>query len=342
MQRSTPSLDNPFLTPEFAIAVGRFRPGARVAVLTEGQSTIGFFPFERRRFGAGAPVCGWLTPHQGLIHAPGADWDSRELIRGCGLSSWRFDSLIVDQQPFKPYHLGTIPAPMIDLSGGFDAYYEKLKVGSPRFCKELGRKTRKIAGEVGEVRIVADSRDAIVLHTLMAWKSDQYRRTSHVDRFSEPWLVGLLETLLATREEGISGLLSALYAGDQLVAAQFSLRNGSLLVGWFTAYDTRFRRYGPGLIHLKQLAEEMAMAGIRVIDMGAGAKNYYKETMKSGDSYVAHGIVTGRSVLGAAYHARGALTWTARRTVRQHPRLQRAASQLLRHSGIASRVWGKV
>ena len=62
MQRSTPSLANPFLTPEFAAAVGRFRPMAHVAVLTEGQSTAGFFPFERRRLGSGVPICGWLTP----------------------------------------------------------------------------------------------------------------------------------------------------------------------------------------------------------------------------------------------------------------------------------------
>jgi len=342
MQRSTPSIDNPFLAPEFAMAVGLFRPGARVAVLTEGQSSIGFFPFERRRLGAGAPVCGWLTPCQGLIHAPGAEWEPREIIRGCGLSSWKFDCLIVDQQPFKPYYLGTMPAPMIDLSEGFAAYYEKLQVRSPRLCKELGRKTRKLGREVGELRIVADSRDPRVLHTLMAWKSEQYRQTSHVDRFGEPWLVGLLETLLATRGEGASGLLSALYAGDELVAAQFGLRNDDLLVGWFTAYDTRFRRYAPGLIHLMRLAEEGAAAGIRMIDMGGGAKNYYKESVKSGDSYVAHGIVTTRSVLGAAHHARSALTWSARRTIREHPGLQRAANEFLRHSGIASRVWGRI
>jgi CelD/BcsL family acetyltransferase involved in cellulose biosynthesis len=342
MQRSTPSLDNPFLTPEFAMAVGSFRPGARIGVLTEGPASTGFFPFERRRLGAGVPVCGWLTPCQGLIHEPGIEWKPREIIRACGLSSWQFDSLIVDQQPFRPYHMGTMPAPMIDLSDGFEAYYEKLQVRSPRFCRELGRKTRKIGREIGDLRIVADSRDVSVLHTLMAWKSAQYRQTSHVDRFSQPWLVGLLETLLATRDEGISGLLSALYAGDELVAAQFSLRNGSLLVGWFTAYDPRFRKYGPGLIHLKQLAEELAAAGIRVIDMGAGAKNSYKETMKSGDGYYAHGIVTSQSVLGAAHHARSALTWTARRTVRQHPGLQRAAHQILRHTGIATQVWGRI
>jgi CelD/BcsL family acetyltransferase involved in cellulose biosynthesis len=342
MQRATPALDNPFLSPEFAMAVGRFRPGAQVAVLAEGQAITGFFPFERRRLGGGVPVCGWLTPCQGVIHAPGAEWDPRELLRGCRLSAWRFDNLLADQQPFKAYHSEIVASPVMDLSGGFEAYYAKVRVKSPRFCKEIARRARKLERELGELRVVTDSRDTSVLRTLMAWKSEQYRQTSHVDRFEQPWLVELLDILLATRSAQLNGLLSALYAGDRLVAVQFGLRTGTLMVGWFTGYETSLRKYSPGLVHIKGLAEEMAAAGIRVIDMGGGAKNYYKETMKSYDSFVAQGIVTSRSVLGAAYYARNALTWTARRTVRQHPGLHLAAGQVLRQSGLAQRIWGRI
>lgn len=342
MQRVTPSLANPFLSPEFAMAVGPFRPGARVAVLTEGQSVVGFFPFEIRRLGAGGPICGWLTPCQGLIHAPGAEWDPRELLRGCRLSAWRFDNLIADQLPFKPYHEATVPAAVIDLSEGFAAYHAKLRLKSSHFCRELDRRSRKLEREVGELRLEADSRDASVLRTLMAWKSDQYRQTSHVDRFGHPWLTGLLDALLATRGDHARGLLSVLYAGGQPVAAQFGLRTSSLLVGWFTAYDTRLGRYSPGLLHHMRLAEEVAAAGITAIDMGAGAKNYYKETLKSGDIPVAQGFVAIRSVLGAAHHVRGALTWSARRALHQSPGLHRAADQILRHSGVASRIYGRI
>jgi CelD/BcsL family acetyltransferase involved in cellulose biosynthesis len=342
MQRATPALANPFLSPEFAVAVGRLRPGARVAVLTEGQSITGFFTFERRRLGAGVPVCGWLTPCQGVVHAPGVDWDPQELLRECQLSAWRFDNLIADQRPFKPFHVATAASPMIDLSDGFDSYYAKLRVQSPRFCRELERKTRKLGRELGDLRIVSDSRDADVLHTLMGWKSNQYRQTSHVDRFEQPWLVELLDTLLATRSPHVSGLLSVLYAGDQPVAAQFGLRAGSLLVGWFTGYETCLGKYSPGLIHLTQMTGQLAGAGIRVIDMGGGAKNYYKETLKTDDTFLAQGIVTGRSILGAAHHVRSALTWSARRTVRQRPGLHHAADQILRRSGVAHRIYGRI
>ena len=342
MQRATPSLGNPFLSPEFTMAVSRLRPGARIAVLTEGQSITGFFPFERRRHSVGVPVCGWLTPCQGVIHAPGVEWDPRELLRGCRLSAWRFDNLIADQRPFQPFHAATVASPIIDLSDGFDAYYAKLRKRSSRFCRELERKTRKIEREMGELRIEADSRDASVLHTLMAWKSGQYRQTSHVDRFQQPWLVELLETLLATRTPDVSGLLSVLYAGDQPVAAQFGMHAGGLLVGWFTGYEASLGRYSPGLIHLMQMTGELAQRGIRVIDMGGGAKNYYKETLKSDDTFVAQGIVTGRSVFGAAHRFRSALTWSARRTVRRQPGLHHAADQILRRSGVAARIYGRI
>ena len=342
MQLATPSLANPFLAPEFAVAVGRFRPGAQVAILTEGQSITGFFPFERRRLGVGLPVCGWLTPCQGLIHAPKAEWDARELIRRCRLSAWRFDNLITDQPPFKPYHAATAPSAVIDLADGFDAYYAKLRVKSQHFCRELARRTRKLGREAGELRMVADSRDVNALRMLMAWKSEQYQRTYHVDRFIQPWLAGLLEALLATRGDHVSGLLSVLYTADQPIAAQFGLRTGDLLVGWFTAYDRRFRKYSPGLINLMQMAEDVAAAGIRVIDMGGGARNYYKETLKSYDTLVARGAVTSRSVLGTAHRARVTSTLLASRAVHQHPGVHQAVDQILRRSGIARRIYGRV
>jgi CelD/BcsL family acetyltransferase involved in cellulose biosynthesis len=342
MQRATPSLANPYLSPEFAMAVGQFRPGARVGVLTDGQHISGFFPFERRRAGTGVPICGWLTPYQGVVHLPGVDWNPGQLMRGCRISAWQFDNLMAEQKPFMPYHSAIIAAPLIDLSDGFDAYYEKVRVKSPRFCKEIARRTRKLERELGELRVEAGSRDTNVLRTLLAWKSERYRQTDHVDRFGQSWLVELLDVLLASRGASLSGVLSALYAGDQLIAAQFGLRTGSLLVGWFTGYEPSLGKYSPGIVHIKGLAEEMAAAGVRIIDMGGGAKNYYKETMKSYDSFVAQGMVTSRSVLGAAQQARNAVAWTVRRALRQHPGLHRAADQVLRQSGIARHVYGRI
>ena len=327
MQRATVALGSPFLSPEFSLAAARFRPAARVAVLTDARRIVGFFPFERHRLGVGVPICGWLTLCQGLIHAPGAEWDPQELLRGCGLAVWQFDHLVAEQRPFAPYQEATAPSPVIDLPDGFASYYAKLRVKSPQFCKELERKARKLARDVGEPRIVVDPRDTSALRKLMAWKSEQYRRTGLVDRLSLPWVVGLIDALLATRGDHVSGLLSGLYAGDQLVAGQFGLRSGKLFAGWFTAYDPRFGRYSPGLIQVLRLAEALPGAGVHVLDMGKGPANY-KETVKSRDIFVAEGIVTGTSALTAGHRARRASVQWAARTLDNHPGLYHATRPL--------------
>jgi CelD/BcsL family acetyltransferase involved in cellulose biosynthesis len=324
MQRTSPSLANPFLSPEFALAVGRFRPPARVAVLYDGSSIAGFFPFERRRLGVGVPICGWPgTLCQGLVHAPDADWDPRDLLRGCRLSAWQFDHLVAGQEPFERYQAATAPSPVIDLSHGFASYRSQLAAKSPRFSREIARRARKLVRDAGELRCVADSRDTGLLRTLMTWKSEQYRRMAVIDRFDRPWVVGLMEALHATRSAHFSGLLSALYAGDQPVAAQFGLLSGNVHAGWVTAYDRRFAQYSPGLIKVLRLAEELAALGVHTLDMGEGAATY-KETLKTYDIFVASGIVTSRSVLAAAHRVSRNSAQRAGQAVFRHQRLYHA------------------
>ena len=153
--------------------------------------------------------------------------------------------------------------------------------------------------------MVPDSREVGALRTLMGWKSDQYRRTGRLDRFSQPWIIELLDSLLATRTGGLSGMLSVLYAGEAPAAAHFGLRSGPILAHWFPAYDTRFFRYSPGLIHHLRLAEESAAAGIQLIDLGKGAKQY-KETLKSGDRSSPRESSPCRPCAAAAHWARWA------------------------------------
>jgi CelD/BcsL family acetyltransferase involved in cellulose biosynthesis len=329
MQRMTPALANPFLSPEFTIAVGRVRPAARVAVLAEGRDITGFFPFELRRFGVGVPIAAGLTDCQGLVHAPGADWDARTLLGACRMSVWQFDHLISDQKPFERYQSALVPSPVIDISGGFDAYYTSLKARAPSFCTQLRRKGRKLSREVGELRLVVNSQEVSLLRTLMAWKSDQYRRTGRLDRFSYPWIVELLDSLLETCTNGLTGILSVLYAGETPVAAHFGVQSSSVLAYWFAAYDSRLGSYSPGILHHVRFVEERAAAGIQFIDLGKGAKRY-KETLKSRDLFVAEGIVTRPSLTAAAHWARRAPEAWLIRQIRAHPPLFRAADTVLR------------
>jgi CelD/BcsL family acetyltransferase involved in cellulose biosynthesis len=338
MQGQTPALGNPFLSPEFAIAVGRLRPAARVAVIDDGQHITGFFAFERQALGAGVPIAWGLSDCQGLVHAPGARWDAQALLKACGISVWQFDHLTAGQQGFSPYQAALHPSPVMDLSRGFTAYLAALGATSPALLSGLRRKERKLAREAGDVYVSTDSRDLTALRTLMGWKSDQYRRTGRLDRFSQPWIIDLLDSLHATRGTGLRGLLSVLHAGGKPVAAHFGLQAGPILSYWFPAYDVSFAKYSPGLMLQLKVAEQVTDAGVRLIDLGKG-KMQYKESTKSHDLFVAEGIVTSRSPLGLAHWARRAPQAWAVRRIRANPALFSAADTVLRHG---ARVRGAV
>jgi CelD/BcsL family acetyltransferase involved in cellulose biosynthesis len=327
-------LRNPFLSPEFTQAVGRHRVDARVAVLTDGGAITGFLPFEKHRFGIGLPIGAGLTDCQGLVHVPGFEWDPQELLRGCGLSVFAFDHLAGEQQPFRPYLAATAPSPVIDLADGWVAYQAKLKVRSASFLRSVARKTRKLERDVGPLRLVTESEDWAALQSLMAWKSDQYRRTGRSDRFAHPWIVGLIEDLFRTRGSHFSGLFSVLYAGDAVVAAHLGVRCGPVVAHWFPAYDTRYAQYSPGLIEHVRMVEAAAAIGVELIDLGKGAKRY-KEELKSSDIYVGEGAVTTRSALGLAHRAHIAPAQWAVRTIRAYPRLYEPADHLLKRYGAA-------
>jgi CelD/BcsL family acetyltransferase involved in cellulose biosynthesis len=327
MQSSTPSFANPFLSPEFAIVAGELRPDARVAVLSEGSSIVGFFPFERHWSGAGMPIAAGVTDSQALVHAPGVQWDARELLRACGLSVWQFDHLVEGQRPFEQYRTATRPSPFIDLTDGFDSYHEKLAFRSPQFCRNLERKERKLERETGHLRFDPDSRDESAFRALLAWKSTQYRRTGQVDVFARPWVASLIEALFNYRSSSFGGLLSVLYADETPIAAHFGLRGGDILAHWFPAYDVEFSKNSPGLIMHMRMAEFTPSVGIRIIDMGTGIQRY-KEELKSGEFFVGTGIVARSSLLAAAYQMRRTGGRRVVEAVKRNPVLFRSAGWL--------------
>lgn len=332
MQRVTPALSHPFMCPEFAVAVGTLRPDARVAVLSEGGKTVGFFPFQRRRFGVGVPIGAGLNDRQGLVHAPGLEWDPKELLRACKVSVWQFDNLVGGQRPFEPYVSSVAPSSVMDLSSGFAAYREKLQGDSPKFYGDLARKKRKLERDVGAIRFVADSRDLAELRILMRWKSDQYRRTGWTDRFDRPWIVDLVDYLFDTRNDGFRGMLSLLYAGETLVAAHFGLRFDETLAAWFPSYDREFRRQSPGLVQHLRMAEGAAELGVQSIDLGTGDEPY-KESLKSHELLVAEGTVARGGLSSGVHQVRDRAASWARRRIKEHPTMYRAADYVLRHYG---------
>ncbi len=292
IQQADPALESPYYRPEFvrAVAEAKGKGKAEVAVLEENGAAAGFFPFERGHGGAGRPV-GWpMCDYQGVIARPGFVPDIAEVVRACGLSAWDFDHIPVAQVAFAPHARGAARSPYLDLSAGFDAYVSERNKSGTDAIRQTQRKARKLEREVGPLRFEYQTADPSVFRTLLEWKRAQYSRTGAVDLFALGWPVKLLELVLAATGEEFSGVLSALYVGDQLKAIDLSLRSHGVVHSWFPAYDLELRKYSPGMIHLLEVAKASAARGVRRFDLGRGEEEY-KLSVMSGSVPLAEGSV---------------------------------------------------
>lgn len=329
---------SPFLAPEFAAAVGEVRRDALVAVVeSDAISTseaAGFLPFHRGRLGVGRAIGMGLSDCQDLVRDTRLALDPASLLRASGLTVWDFDHLADD-----PALLGseaarvtsTHASPVIDISDGYPAYLAGLRERAPKFTRTTLAKERRL-GRRSAVRYVHDERDPQALRTLLAWKSAQYRRTGRTDRFSRAWIVELVERLHQTTSPSFAGLLSVLYADEHPVAAHFGLRSDHTLACWFPAYDPAYAKYSPGLILHLRMAEGAAASGLRLLDLGRGAKEY-KDSLKTEEFTVHEGYVTRRHPVAVAHQARRVPARFMRQAVVSHPALYEPADRALKRWG---------
>jgi CelD/BcsL family acetyltransferase involved in cellulose biosynthesis len=293
---------------------------------------VGFLPFERNALGVGRAIGLGLSDCQALVHRPGVIWDTEELLRACGLSIFEFDHLVEEQKPFNKYVTGTFASPVLDLGPGDADYPKWLRGAYPGLAKTTLKKERRLGRDVGELRFVYDERDPRALRTLMRWKSAQYRRTGRMDRFSRAWIVNLVDHLFHVREEHFTGVLSVLYAGDRPVATHFGPTSRTVFAAWFTAYDPELRYYSPGLLMHLRLAEAAGRAGVRLMDMGRGEKEY-KDWLKTRELRVGEGFASRAHPVAAAHRLWRRPVRGLRNTVLAHPTLREPADRLLKTVG---------
>jgi CelD/BcsL family acetyltransferase involved in cellulose biosynthesis len=326
LQQMAASLSSPFFCPAFTSIVASVRDDVHVAVLEREGEQVGFFPFQRSRYGLGSPVGSILSDYQGAIVKSGVSWEARELIDACGLKTWAFDHLVASQAPFASFHQLSRSSPVMDLSDGIDFYLRGRQRSGVREISTLARKRRKLEREHGEVHFASHVADPRILATLERWKSDQYRRTGAADHLAEGWVREVLRLAHAWQSPTFAGVLSALYVEERIVAAHFGIRSRSVLHYWYPAYDPDFARYSPGLILLLQMAESAPSLGIEAIDLGKGDARY-KHALANRTVALAEGAVVRRSLAAEAWRLRRGARVLAKRTA-LGPRLRRLARAL--------------
>lgn len=284
IQLANPELGSPYFSPEFTQAVASVSDDVEVAVIEEDNKVSALLPFERRG-AVGMPVGRTLSDYHGLICAAGIALDPRELIEKCRLIAWDFDHLLASQDCFSPFHWTHDESPQINLSRGFDAYTSECHAARSEQIK-----MRRLERELGALHFVAHASNSVALEQTLAWKVEQGIKQGGTYELRHGRPRAIIESIFDTQSENFAGMLSLLYAGDRLVAAQFGMRSRTDWHWWFPSYDPAMAKYSPGLILLLKMAKHAPSVGLLRIDLGKG-RMHYKERFKNTSIRLAIGSI---------------------------------------------------
>ncbi len=303
IQKTNPSLANPYFSVEYTETVASVRNDIYLGIMEEGSELLGFFPFQLRKNHFAEPVGGRMSDYQGMIVPPNTNLDIFNILRGCNLKRWDFDHLLLDQKPTGSFHYQNDISLTMDISEGFDNYLKMKRSSGSKRLMQFQRKGRKLEREVGPLRFETYSESEVAFQQVIDWKRDQCVRTGAPDFLGWDWTRSMLEQIWTIKSNDLTGMLSVLYAGDEIVAAHFGMRSSTVCHWWFPTYNPKFSKYSPGGLLLLNLAESMADEGLSLIDLGKG-KEVYKPSFSTGGIKMSEGSIMRPSPIAILHKTR--------------------------------------
>ena len=325
-------LQNPFLSAGFARAVDVVSDRARVAVIEDMHAIVGFLPFELRSRGVATSIGRRVNTRQGFVPKPGLHWTWAQLLAATQLDVLELGDLIGAQSDGRR-SLETVAAPLIDTTLGWDAYLQRIK--AHKHVKTTLYKERKLRREFDDVTFESGpAKDCAQLRQLIAWKSQQYRRSGWPDIFARRGVTDLLDVLVSEPQDGLRAVGSSLLIDGRLVATDLSLTSDTVFAGWFAAHDPELGRSSPGAIRTLRTVEAAFDLGVLCVDLSRGDEGY-KDTLKTADGDVATGYVARRSSRARMYESTHVPVAWVRAYVLRHPEVRTFVRESLKKVGNA-------
>ena len=294
MQQSSPRLHRAFFSPAFSLAceVGGF--DTRVALIRRGDLIEALYPFQyhnrlHKWAGIAEQIGGHLADSTGIIAGLGWRTSPAELVRLCGVGAIHVSCLADGQTEFGLDSYQVVPNYIVDLSQGYERYFEDLRSRNPDFVRDTGRRFRRATRSLGSLTVKhSDTVDAKALDRLVAQKRAQYKRTNK-DGLNDVRTLRVLKYLATQTEESCKVFHTTLEAGGRVIAEHFGLLYSDVLSYWLPVYDWDFQQYSPGRLMLWELIKEAPQHGITTIDFGEGDAQYKRQfSNKSISSYKAY------------------------------------------------------
>lgn len=282
IQASNPNLVGPCFHPELFIAVGKSAPDVYVAIIYNKNKLVGFLPFLKDKILSVAKPIDFCD-YEAIIGPQHQNWNMDIILKKSGLNTWEFTALAdFENIKSKKGWFKRIDSMRVDLTAGFEEYSSYLKKKEIGFERSTVKK--RLLRDVGPIRFVPISNDIEVLHCLLRWKILRHNRELDWARLATK----VLEYIYYLKNSSLSGVLSGLYAGDNLVATHFAMRYQGILQGLLMAFNPDFSKYSPGFLLLPYLFSEHKALQYNIFDFGPG-EQLYKEDLSNSNFPIMQG-----------------------------------------------------
>jgi CelD/BcsL family acetyltransferase involved in cellulose biosynthesis len=265
---------SPFYSPYFAVAVGKVRRDAQVAIFEQDGRIVGFLPFHRVRNGIAKPIGGHFNDYHGPILELGLTLTEPGLLQSAKLDAYDFDHLPSCLGSGLPLTDSSQSSPQMDLSKGYDQCIGAKGDSWKRGQRDMARKLRKMERELGPVHLEFDCKSDDLFDRHAEMRNALYLRIGLRPDYCTGWEGEVLRSLRKANAPSFCSALSIFFAGSQPVAAHFGLLSDDVFHWWFPAYDLSAQRYSPGLQLIDYCARHVSRKGISTIDFGKGHDRY--------------------------------------------------------------------
>ena len=256
---------SPLLSPEYCDQLDAVCNDVEIGVVKNNHTHVGLLPFHRRKNFIGRPLADHVTDAHAFLTLEN-NFDAADWIGEFKLARFDFDHLLGPIDARFVFEID--PCYRIDLSRGFEDYLFEAGNRS-KLIRQAERKQRGLIRDFGSTRFEWRTDPEETLGLLVDWKTDDLQRKGFQVPFTD-WVCRLMENLAASDAIQCHGLLSGLYAGNEVAALHFGIASPTCLVSWMPCVNPKFDKYSPGSILYLELAKTAAQLGIQTIDLGRG------------------------------------------------------------------------
>ncbi len=206
---------------------------------------------------------------------------------------------LLEEMGYRPVHLPAEPEYIMDLSRGFDGYFESISHNTRKSFRRKVKRAEALNPQLIEYQgqeQIEPYFETFFRYHIQYWDQKaghSYFHDPHEQEFIVNWSKQLQTTGYLHLEH--------LEMNGENVSMSHSILSGDTLYWLLTINTNQYQEYFPGIVGLYMRAKHMAQVGIRKINMGAGGYFYKVQAANAQEECSTLLIPNPKSLVGNLY-----------------------------------------